>query len=263
MKNLLIIALIATFFCCGCSSRYYAPAIYNDDISYQPKPGSFDSVKSKTYVSLGEAFHDGVDDNNSTNFFELNISRGHVFKNTNLSYGAFGFAGSIDNINHKNELTDPNSFDTKSFAGIGGRASFNMYKVIDRVNFRYIGVEAAYSKEFGDYAAYRRLVQNVPDYYATTRTEMVTAGLTSEVLWHNMRSTDNQNSLRLFVGKSIGNYSYLNPGSDDLLLGAKNAFPFYMTVSYFKQINHFFGVAEVLRTEHLAPGLRIKFGYGF
>ncbi|QKJ32554.1 hypothetical protein HQ865_23250 [Mucilaginibacter mali] len=261
MKTLIIPSILLVLFCTSCSKHYYAPALYNHDVSYQPKPTSFDKVKSATYVSLGGGFNQAVDDNNSISFAEFNLSEGHVFDHANLSYGAFGFAGAIDNANHENEKSDPLSFASKSFAGVGGRASINMFNVIDNVNFRYFGIEANYSKEFGDFAAYRRAVQGLPDYHVSTRTEMFTLGATSEVIWHARNAVENQYALRLFLGKSLGSYSELkSTNSSDFKLPE---FPVYLTVSYFMQIKQLWGAAELTRTDIAVPGLRIRFGYKF
>lgn len=261
MKNLIITAILLVLFCTSCSKHYYAPALYNHDISYQPKPASFDSVKSATYVSLGGGFNEAIDDKNSISFGEFDISQGHAFKNVNLSYGAFGFVGGIDNYNYENETKDPYSFSSKGFAGIGGRASVNMFKVLDNVDFRYFGVEATYSKEYGDFASYRRLVQNLPDYHASTRTEMFTIGGTSEVIWHSRHSKNNQYALRLFLGKSIGDYSELKTTSNEDFKMPQ--FPLYLSVGYFMQIKNIWGAAELTRNDIAMPGLRIKFGYKF
>ncbi|MES2277040.1 MAG: hypothetical protein V4592_13510 [Bacteroidota bacterium] len=261
MKRLIISVLLIAILCSSCNKHFYAPALYDNDISYQPKPASFDSAKSATYVSLGEGFNQAVNLNNTVSFGEFDISEGHVFKNSNLSYGAFGFAGSIDNSNHQNELKDPHSFESKGFAGIGARASFNMFKAIEEnVNFRYIGVEATYSKEYGDFAAYRREIQNLPDYSATTRTEMLTVGATSEILWHSPNSTSKQFAFRFFLGKTFGDYSYLKNNSSGIEV---NNIPLYFTAAYFMQIKHFWGAAELTRNDISIPGVRIKVGYRF
>jgi hypothetical protein len=263
MKNLYIPALLITLLFSACDKHIYAPALYNHDVSYQPKPTSFDSTKSATYISIGEGFNQAVNVNNTISFGELNLSEGHAFKNSNLSYGVFGVVGSIDNSNHDNELKDPNSFSSKSFGGIGARASFNMFKVIDNVNFRYIGVEGVYSKEYGDFAAFRRAVQGLPDYTAYTNTEMVTIGATSEVIWHNARTTDKQYAFRLFLGKTIGDYSkYTNTGNSSGSVQVNNI-PIYLAVSYFMQVKHFWGDAELTRNDVTLPGMRVKVGYRF
>lgn len=260
MKKLLLPALIVLISLNSCSKRFYAPALYEHDVSYQPKPSSFDSSKTATYISIGEGFNQAVNINNTVSFGELNISQGHVFKNTNLSYGAYGFLGSIDNSNHSNELKDPNSFESKSFAGIGGRASFNFYTVMDNVNFRFIGVEASYSTEYGDFAAYRRLVNNLPDYNSVTRTEMVTLGLSTEALWHSKNNPKIQHALRGFVGKTFGDFSQVKVTSNT---GSPSDLAIYLAASYYLNINHFWGAAEITKNELAIPGMRIKIGYKF
>lgn len=261
MKKFAILALFIALAFASCSKHFYAPALYNHDISYQPKPTSFDSSKTAAYVSLGAGFNQAVDIKNSISFAELDLSQGHAFNHVNLAYGAYGFIGAIDNSNHENELKDPHSFDSKGFAGIGGRASVNMFKVMDNVNFRYIGIEASYSKEYGSFAAFRREVQNVADYHASTRTEMFTIGGTSEVIWHARNATNYQYALRLFLGKSIGDYSNLRSTSNDDFKVPE--FPLYLSVGYFMQLKSFWWAGELTRNDISIPGIRIKAGYKF
>ena len=49
-KQTLPVLLIAILLFASCS-HVYTPALYHADIVYQPKPASFDTVKSATYIS--------------------------------------------------------------------------------------------------------------------------------------------------------------------------------------------------------------------
>ena len=258
MKNYRLLLLLIIPLVSSCSRHFYAPALYNNDVAYQPKPTSFDSVKSAGYVSLGFGSNEGVSSSNTITFSELNISHAHVFNNVNLSYGAFGFAGSIDNSNYDNEKkTDPVAFKSKGFGGVGGRLSVNMFQVMENINFRYLGFEAVYSKEFGDFAAFRQDVHNLPNYNTTTRTEMVTIGGTSEILWQGVNNHKNQFAFRLFIGKTLGDYSYLD-GSDRL-----DNSKIYVAGSFFAKLNRFYGAAELTRDWQPITGFRMSFGYKF
>lgn len=260
MKHSRLLLLLILPVISSCSRHFYTPALYNNDISYQAKPASFDSTKSATYVSAGFGANESVSSSNTISFGELNISEGHVLGPVNIAYGAFGYAGAIDNSNYDNETDDPHRFKTKGFAGVGGRFSLNMFKNLGNADFRYLGFEAAYNKEYGDFAAYRSEVSNLPGYSATTRTEVVTVGGTTEILWHAAMATDQQYAFRLFIGKTLGNYSYLD-NSDANKVFQKNAV--YIAASYFMQVNHFFGVAEFTRSVEPVTGFRLKLGYRF
>jgi hypothetical protein len=260
MKKHRLLLLFILPLLCACHKNFYAPALYNNDISYQPKPSSFDSAKTASYVSLGFGTHEGVSSSTTITFGELNLSRGHVFNNVNLAYGAFGFAGAIDNSNHDNEKSDPNSFASKSFGGVGGRLSANLFQKTGNVNFRYLGFEAAYSKEFGDFAAFRRDVYNLPNYHSTLKTELLTVGGTSEILWRGNATPDNQFAFRLFIGANIGDYSYLKSSSDDGIYKLNQT---YVAGSFFFKIKHIYGVAEGTRNLNPLTGFRLKMGYQF
>lgn len=258
-SQLFLLFAIIMLLCSACSKHFYAPALYNNDISYQPKPASFDSAKSATYISGGFGANQAVSASDVISFGEINLSEGHVFNNVNLAYGAFGFAGAISNSDHNNENNQPYSFGSKGFWGAGGRASINLYKAMGNVNFRYLGVEGAYSYEDGDFAAYRRLVHDVSGFHSTTRVEMVTLGGTSEILWHNALALDRKYAFRLFVGKTLGDYSYLDNSDNDFV--SLNGV--YVNVSYFMQVSHFWGAAELTRGIAPVTSIRLKLGYSF
>ena len=261
MKNHRLLLLLILPLLSSCSRHFYAPGLFNNDITYQPKPASFDTVKHAGYVSLGFGANEGVSSSSSVSFGEVNLSHAHVFNNVNLAYGAFGFIGAIDNSNYDNEkASDPVSFKSKEFGGYGGRLSINMFKVMGQTNFRYLGFEAAYSREFGDFAQFRRDVHNLPNYNTTTRTEMVTIGCTSEILWQAPGNPKNQFAFRLFIGKTLGDYSYLKNNSSDIF---SNNNEVYVAGSFFAKLNRFYGTAELTRNIQPVTGFRMNIGYKF
>src|ERR1700733_12470314 len=91
LKQLLYLSLAVVLF--ASCSHIYEPALYHQDIVYQPKPTSFDTVKAVNYIS--GAFN--ANSNSNYNDFlasgQINLSRGYVFNNFNLAYGAFGAIG--------------------------------------------------------------------------------------------------------------------------------------------------------------------------
>src|SRR3569832_520625 len=80
----------------ACSNHLYTPALYHQDIAYQPKPASFDSVRSANYLSGGMNYYTDQTWSDLLVSGQVNFSRAHVFKNTNLSYCLFGVAGDYE-----------------------------------------------------------------------------------------------------------------------------------------------------------------------
>jgi hypothetical protein len=208
------------------------PAFYNNDISYQPKPISADTVHHATYISASLINGQGANTNDALTAGELNLGMAYTLKHFNIAYGAFGAAGSFNN--QTIPQGQPYYFSNK-FAGItGGRASFNYYITSGRVDIRILGIEAAYSHEFGDYANYRKDVAGVPGFYTNTLTNLFTVGGSSEVTWY-ARDPSLQFGFRLFLGATNGsypNYNFYNNQRE------------YGSFAYFMQIKKYFMVAE-------------------
>jgi hypothetical protein len=226
----------------SCSNHTYAPALYHQDIAYQPKPASYDSAKSATYISMGLNYYL---DPTWTAFLasgQFNISRGYVFNKFNLAYGAFGALGNFDEGTFK------------PFVAYGARASANLFTNYDRMDFRYLGVEMAYSNEFGSYARYRQSLSSLPGYHVDTRTDLFTMGLTSEVIFHTVRDKNISNGLRVFLGYTFGDntfgekylsHKYIEPAFFE------TAFP---KVSYFLKVNKFIATIEAGKQVFLRAG---------
>jgi hypothetical protein len=236
-------------------SKVYSPALYHQDIAYQPKPASFDTAKTATYFSGGINFYSNPNLADLVVSTQFNVSRGYVFDHFNLAYGAFGVLGDYQNgaINSG----EPNYFTDKFFSAIGGRASVNAYVNSGRVDFRYIGMEVAYSHEFGDYANFRNAINGQPDFYADTRTDLFTIGLTTEVIFHNIDNVGFQHGIRGFLGTTLGH----NPLDDTFYAGEtpsdrlfRNIFP---KVSYFIKFKHYFATFEV------GSNIFARFGFKF
>src|SRR6202012_1285125 len=102
------------------------------------------------------------------------VSRGYVFNNFNLAYGAFGVVGDYEKGTEDSNY--PNNFTDKFFGAVGGRFSANLFTTYDRMDFRYLGVEMAYSHEFGSYANFRKTVSTLPGYHVDARTDLLTLG---------------------------------------------------------------------------------------
>jgi hypothetical protein len=235
-------------------TKFYGPALYHQDIAYMPKPASFDSVKSATYVSAGIGGYTQGNINDLLISGQLNLSQGYAFKNFNLAYGAFGSFGNYDNGTISKG--DPNYFTDKFFGAVGGRLSGNFFVNSGRADWRFIGFEAAYSHEFGSYADFRQSVQSLSGYSVDPRTNLFTIGLTTEVLFHNIHNTDFQNGIRGFLGTTFGR----NDMGDTYFINSARSAGFLDNVfpkaSYFIKFKQYFGSIEVGEDIMLRFGLK-------
>jgi hypothetical protein len=259
LKNCGLLLLISiVLVSCGVQGpkiNLYGPAMYAKDIAYQPKPMSSDSVHHATYASLtyysGNISND-KNDNDAITSGQFNIGQGYTFKNFNLSYGAFGELGTYQNETNT-DPAQPNYFSTKYYESLGGRFSANAFITSGRVDIRFIGFEMAYSKEFGAYAGYRNELNGQANYFVDNRTNLLTLGGTSEVVWHSERAPV-QFGLRLFIGKTVGDDNYKNPNAPGQVYYSQ----FQTTsIAYFMQIKNYFFVGELYPTGGtLRAGLR-------
>jgi hypothetical protein len=239
-----LILVLFIYNSCGVSGpqiNLYGPAMYSSDVSYQPKPMASDSMHHAGYVSLSYLSVDAPNDNNSFDMITgelINIGQGYTFDNFNLSYGAFAAIGSYsDQTIHAGQ---PNYFNSKSFGNVGGRFSANAFVTSGHVDIRFMGIEMAYSHEFGDYADFRKSIAGQPNFFTDTRTDIVTIGGSSEVIWHGSRKL-RQYGFRLFLGRTIGDNTYRSAAApNELYYPQTNTF----SLAYFMQVKKVFFVAE-------------------
>jgi len=224
-------------------SRVYQPAIYHHDIAYQPKPTSFDTSKTANYISAGLSGYSNYDLSDFLVSSQFNLSRAHVFNNFNLAYGAFGIFGDYQNgtIN-KGEA---NYFSDKFFGAVGGRASANLFVTSGRADIRYLGVEVAYSHEFGSYAGFRQSISTLPNYFVDNRTDLFTLGLTTEVIFHNRNDNNFQHGIRGFLGTTLGHNVLNDTYYADNTATEKMFRSIFPKASYFIKFNNYFGTFEV------------------
>jgi hypothetical protein len=193
----------------GCSHHYYAPALYNNYDSYLPKPLSTDSVKTAIYATGGISSSTGIDlFHDYINIGQFDVGIAHSFKYVSIACGMFGFIGTYGNGSIHNP--DPDDFDTKSFSGIGTKASVNLNMPLsDKIDFRFLGIEMAYSKEFGNFTDFRRKVNNRDDFHVNDNNVLFSGGATSEIAWRS-NSGQIKYALRGYVGKSFGSFTNYN-----------------------------------------------------
>ncbi|MDB5131726.1 MAG: hypothetical protein JWR02_1475 [Mucilaginibacter sp.] len=260
-NKLLILYFIAIIF--SSCSHVYTPALYHHNIVYQPKPSSFDTIKSANYISVAYNASSNINANDFQESGQVNLSRGYIFNHVNVAFGLFGVFGDYENsaINPG----DANYFTRKFFGAVGSRASVNLFStsISERSEYRYLGIEAAYSHEFGAYANFRQYLNNQPGYYVDPRTSLFTIGLTTEIL---VRSENKkiQQSFRLFFGTDAG-YNKLNETYYNNKKVSTNTFPqlfnlgfmdIYPKASYYIKLKNYFATIET-------GGLFLRLGYRF
>ena len=240
----------------SCSNHIYAPALYHQDIAYQPKPASYDTAKSATYFSGGMNFYTDPSWQNMLVSGQFNLSQGYVFDHVNLAYGSFGVLGDYEKGTSSGDLPEE-KFSDKFFGAAGARASVNLFTNYERMDFRYLGIEAAYSHEFGDYVDFRQNIKNIPGYHVDTRTDLVTLGLTSEVIFHNIRNPRIQNGIRLFIGGTFGDNTFSREYFSHKYLQPSFLATVFPKVSYFLKFNQCFATIEA------GQQVFLRFGYSF
>jgi len=189
---------------------------------------------------------------------QVNLSRGYVFNNFNLSYGAFGAVGQYSSDQANSGA--PTYFTTKYFEALGGRFSANAFVTSGRTDFRFIGVEAAYSHEFGTFADFRRYLNSLPGNFVDTRTDLLTLGLTSEIIFHNVNDKTVQNGIRIFWGGTFGdNVAFVDPKANEgpFSFTTHNGLNFFAKASYFITFKNYISSVEI------GNGFFLRFGYKF
>jgi hypothetical protein len=252
---LLLLGMVVAFASC---SHIYEPALYHQDIVYQPKPTSFDTVKAANYISGGFNANSNSNYNDFLVSGQVNLSRGYVFNNFNLAFGAFGSFGQYESDQANKGAA--NYFTNKYFEVLGGRFSANAFVTSGRADIRFIGVEMSYSHEYGTYADFRRYLNTQAGNLVDPRTDLFTMGLTSEVIFHNVNDKSFQNGIRVFYGGTFGNNSlYRDPklAISPFSFTTATGFNFFAKASYFIQVRNYIGSVEI------GNGFFLRFGYKF
>jgi hypothetical protein len=178
---------------------------------------------------------------------------GHRFDNFNIAYGAFGVFGSYQ---HSGNKTDADYFTGKFFGAVGGRFSANAFVTSGNADIRFIGVEMAYSHEFGSYADYRQELVRRGGYFVDPRTNLYTIGLTTEVIFHGRRNNGFQHGIRGFLGTTVGHNDLNDSYYDNETVGERFYHNIFPKASYFITFKNYFGTAEIGNNFFLRFGLK-------
>lgn len=210
-KNLyltIVAAMATTCFLSSCSKQYYAPGLYQNDVQLMMKPQSQDSAKRKIYIAGVLAEQLGASGQGDATSGVLNVYQSHTFKNINLSYGAIAYAGkysrneTISSSNGNGGTTTNDIHISKGFTGYGFNGSLSFYFSNKVCDFRILGADLIYTKESGDYLAFRRSVYGLPDILSSPRSEMLSYGIFTEYVFHP--KTDLNVGFKIFLNKVTG-----------------------------------------------------------
>ncbi|MBL4676603.1 MAG: hypothetical protein JKY70_10425 [Mucilaginibacter sp.] len=177
MKFFIPTVLLAVFALSSCSTRYYAPALYQNDIQYMVKPHSKDSVRTRFYASGTFFDHGGANGQGEIRGGLLNIYRSHTIKDYNFSYGAIAYTGSYKRGMDDSIMTPP----SKTLRGYGFNGSASFYSATKITDWRF-GIDLSYIHETGDYLAFRRSVIDVPGVNSSGQNELWGLGVFSEFI---------------------------------------------------------------------------------
>lgn len=251
-----ITLLAAMIFLSACSDHFYAPALYNNNSSYQAKPMSTDSTKSANYITGGLGLGSGIDLKDNTYIGQLSLDHANTFDNFNMAYGVFGFAGSYENTSIKQ--IEPQYFSTKFFAGLGGKASVNFFVPLnDKMDFRIIGIDLSYSNEFGDYADFRKSVRTVDGFHTDINNNLFSGGLTSEIAWRGRNNPEIHYAVKGYIGKTFGDHDFNDYTNSYYNNSEYNNLNY--SASFFMQMKKYFIVIE----RQAIVNVNIRFGYQF
>lgn len=141
--------LIGLLLITSCSYKYGSPMFGKQNL-YMAKP-AYDTQKhnAETYASADIGFNTGYNEKESNIYLMPGIHRARAFSFFDVAYGSFGYLG----LYEVNNIPEENG--GKLFYGLGGRGSANFNARIGNFNWRVIGVEGSFSKEFGSYRQMR------------------------------------------------------------------------------------------------------------
>lgn len=224
------------------------PASLYSNMKYIPKPFLQDSIKSKVFVSLNYQTFNRDDKHMITNATEFAFTRGHTFKNFQFGYGASYTSGkaSYDRYDNTGKLLNR---DKSNFNSILLQTSFNGIVKKKNIEYRYLSLDLAYSKEGGNYKIDRANLEGKKFYTTLSNTSIYTIGLSSEIA---KKSDDIGLAIRFGLAKNIGNFVYVNELNKTI---NNEIFPYVTFYLNYKQIS----VTSELSSESARLGLAFSF----
>lgn len=209
-KNALILLFAITAFGSSCTT-YLHPAMKGNDLSYQPRPLSADSIRNSITIMGNIASASGIGAP-AVEMGILNIGAAKTYNALNYAFTAFGFAGVADHNGTDSDRSQPDrnylpSFD-KSFYGFGLKTSIGYHETSrgGKADFRLINWENSISNEYGTYSHLRSNLHSRPtDYYrvySSNRRVLWTTGLSTEIIFKYRKQSNFRNSFRVLIAGS-------------------------------------------------------------
>ena len=165
----------AAIFFTGCVGRqaYYVSPFNGLNNHYHTIPLQADSIRSAFYAKGSLSWGHANDFREDRSFAgNLNLSHSLNFGSFQAFYGAGVSTGSFSvdtfEMNGNNETVNPSVINAaagkKRFSGVGFEGGINVVVPMQNGEWRALGVETSFRKEFGSYLAFRK---NLPDSAAT------------------------------------------------------------------------------------------------
>lgn len=218
---------------------------------YMPKPISSDSLKTLNYLSGGFIKTTNDSDDDVLTLGQISFSKAHQLKKLNFAYGIDAYSGAYRN--KFLEQGDADNFESKNISGLQLKTSVNTFKSVGQFELRLVGLELAYSKEFGDFARFRRDIPGRENFYSLPKTGLFSAGPSTELLWKQTRA---RYGFKLSLLNTFGSLDY--QGYDQTGMNGGKARRLNSTIALYFQQKHFFIILEGLDQSG-----RLNFGFSF
>lgn len=264
MKNLhtlftiiLILGLLSS-----CTTRYYAPGLYQNDVQFMIKPHSKDSIKTRIYASGAYLAQSGANGQGSSGSGMLNVYQSRTIPHFNFSYGVMGYTGVYTQTQTTTVGTTSNNlFINKSFSGYGFNGSTSFYLSTKKTDFRIIGVDLSYTHEGGDFLAFRKAEVGKQGVRSAAQPQLFTYGIFSEFI---VRPSETTNfGFKLFINQTTGKINRDLQQTDGFYnAGNSGTFGFTSFVGY-KHVNFYTTFAVGSSASYLSGSSQVGLAYKF
>jgi hypothetical protein len=226
MKRSLIQLFIISIGVSSCASyAYYQSPLHTNTSTYKAIPLERDSIRSAIYasasISAGGA-NDKLRDGNAS--FNLSVHRSHNLGNFQALYGISGAAGSynVDSVYNfggffgaPNQFVDPESINPhvgrKFYGTVGGFGAANLVFPTEWGEWRILGAEAAWSREYGSYLRFRKALPDSSANLIERRSDLLTLALSTDFVF---KTHNGSIGMKFLMGRSLRNIRlYLPDGT--------------------------------------------------
>ena len=195
MRHIAVLFITISILISGCTTySYFQSPLHSNNTSYKTIPAHYDSVKSAIYAN-GAITLGGVNDKlrDGVYCFTSTIHRSNNFSVFQAFYGLSGMLGryTVDSVHNfdgpnRNESLDEQFINPhvgrKFVATVGSFAGINFVMPLGKGEWRVLGTEISWSKEFGSYVAFRNKIPDTSANYIERKSNYVTIGIYSDVV---------------------------------------------------------------------------------